>query len=653
MPARTFHCHNATSSSPPAAPPARALELVKKEVHRALLAFSSRPIKGASTPRLPSDLLRPFDVTKDGRVSYQDFKAGLRGLGVLELTDLEAEALARDVDGDGTALVERRKFEFAAIEDWGRLDQGNGRQQALSPTRRKGDRGELQEHILVAEVRGTDDEASFDVGTDHDASHATSPPEVVLSNGVLLHGDRNDRSTEGSMADLDQLPLQPPPPPPPPPVTRQAQTLRLQHPTGDGRLFSPTVSFEDWRKIVCGRRNSDSSLHSSGGSARGQAGAGRRHNRETTTSNDEPSTTRQRQRQGQLAQPHSLQTLRFLLERDDFGSTAGRVEWQPTAATTMTQAEQQQQQRGEGYRRPRSQVQLQHQQQQQQQHERGPRDGDRGGDGEITGETAGRDRGRGLQRGNQRSASRGRPSSAPAGIRVRGSARLVGRKGERLSLMRDDSTRGCCVTDAAGAHPARAESILRLRSRGNLVGLRRALSKADPSASGVLSQRELERVIVRRFGAGLGEDEARGLSERYRRDLCGRSMVDYNRLVDTLEEAVEAGVASVAAEASTAVGSSARSNQARSEERCHFANAHCGQREIRGSKVGSSAVDARRRRERAVLVVDVPAEESQLVRRARSKTLALLDRHGSRSVDRVFQLVDPGGSDFCVCVPYA
>ncbi|CAM9484556.1 unnamed protein product, partial [Sphacelaria rigidula] len=80
---------------------------------------------------VPSDLLRPFDATKDGRVSYSDFEAGLRGLGVLDLTHQEAELLARDVDDSGTGLVQRSKFEAAAMKDWGR---------DTSSTRRRCDR---------------------------------------------------------------------------------------------------------------------------------------------------------------------------------------------------------------------------------------------------------------------------------------------------------------------------------------------------------------------------------------------------------------------------------------------------------------------------------------------------------------------------------
>ena len=196
---------------------------------------------------------------------------------------------------------------------------------------------------------------------------------------------------------------------------------------------------------------------------------------------------------------------------------------------------------------------------------------------------------------------------------------------------------GLC--ERAHKHAGRAESILRVRSRGDLVGLRRALSKADPSASGVISQREMERVILRRFGSGFSDDEARGLAARYGKEISGRVMVDYGRLFDSLE-AKEAGLCGEAA--------------LRREKPMHKKREkHAGSstpREILPAPAGSRSTNRRTGCERIVhegdgdgSVREPPPEESQLARRARAKTLALLDLHGTRNVDHVFGLIDTGG----------
>ncbi|CAM9572781.1 unnamed protein product, partial [Choristocarpus tenellus] len=103
-------------TSPSLPPPPRALELVKEEVCRALRHFSSHPLKGCPSPPLPSDLLHQFDIARDGKVTYGDFKAGLKGLG-LGLTMTEEDQLAGDFDEGGIGLVDREKFEHMASLD--------------------------------------------------------------------------------------------------------------------------------------------------------------------------------------------------------------------------------------------------------------------------------------------------------------------------------------------------------------------------------------------------------------------------------------------------------------------------------------------------------------------------------------------------------
>lgn len=572
--------------SPPA-PPARALELVKQEVHRALQAFSAQPLKGESRPPLPADLLRPFDVTKDGMVTYPEFKAGLRGLG-LGLTDDEANSLAREVDGRGTGLVERQRFEIAAMEDWStRTDEASSTKrcqrddEAFSQGKESVRGGvhkpdEHEEQVDEVSVRVHAQRISRS-GADTD-NRCT----MFHGNAVSYCTDHNDGSNEPSR-DAGKEPSRkdvvtdlPPPdmPRPPPPLAKQQQ-LNTRLNTSD-QVRSPTFSFDDWRRITGGRDNCSDTAASRIGmhAARAQL------------------VDRQSSNRPQQCQP--LHTLRCLLERGLFDST-DRVRRRRLTARRDQERRLQ------------------------------PHDDEKCLEGrrdDDDGQNQKRDRGRSRSCVDRRSV---RPTSAPVGARDgeyhQGKAMVRGN--DRTSTMRPDQETRLADAD-------HAENILRARSRGDLVGLRRALSRADPSASGVVSQRELERVILRRFGAGLGHDEARELGARYRRDLSGRSMVDYSRLVDALE-VDDAGISGAV------VGQQLLQSKGKKKQRIRLQRETAGQ--ALGRENGDRLMKAGKCRKS---IGDAPAEESQLVRRARSKTIALLDTHGSRRVDKVFQLVDPG-----------
>lgn len=555
-------------------------------------------------------MLRPCDIARDGKVTYPEFKAGLRGLG-LGLTADEAEALARHVDGGGTGLVDRDKFEVAAIEDWGReatvgvsspaaiqsqngsisrcernpsgvTQDGQGRQKkrhdAADGAVRGGERFDGR-HGIPRPMASTEDirTAPRRDGRDCASSgknHGRGRRVVSAS-----HGDE-----ENSRLDDNRLLL-------------PASTVQKVHGSRSnvgGKLHNPTVSFDRWKQMTTGR-GSDAgatlSVASSSGdqSVRPQVDHSRR---------DKAARNR-----GRVSRKHlrSLDTLRSLLQGNGFDD--------------------------EGTRIPRPHPDGEHnvQYQPHQQH---------GADEHVSLRTANSNTDSGISSGSGRKggASRGRGSSR-AGRRIAisystpadGTARR-GRQGEASSFELE--------RERAGA--IRAENILTIRSRGDLVGLRRALSRADPSASGVLSRREVERVVLRRFGAGLGDDDAKELAARYRQDFSGRTMVDYGRLLDNLE-AREAGLqrrvvglegprqqnttkpSRIASRTRTPAAAGVRSQ-----------NTH-KRRTIRFHK-GTSGVQ----------VSGPPEEESQLVRRARAKTIALLDRHGTQSVDCVFGLIDPG-----------
>lgn len=178
---------------------------------------------------------------------------------------------------------------------------------------------------------------------------------------------------------------------------------------------------------------------------------------------------------------------------------------------------------------------------------------------------------------------------------------------------------------------AGAEREVYLRSRGDLVGLRRTLSRADPSASGVLSKREFERAIVRRFGADVSRKQLWDLAAHYSREFNGRSVIDFHRLVDTLEARQACPATKIPRE-----GDSCSKGHAR--ERAQGSSGAPGDGWLGGAAIGATGCKLTRDH----VLGGVPPEEGQLVRRARSKTLALIETHGSRSMENVFRRVDPG-----------
>ena len=71
--------------------------------------------RGINNPRLkdgPADiveLFKPFDTNQDGRLSYPDFKKGLKGLN-LGLTSEECETFAQWVDQDGDCVIDTNEL---------------------------------------------------------------------------------------------------------------------------------------------------------------------------------------------------------------------------------------------------------------------------------------------------------------------------------------------------------------------------------------------------------------------------------------------------------------------------------------------------------------------------------------------------------------
>lgn len=658
--------HNYGTSHP--APPPRALELVKEEVHRALQAFSTRPIKGEPQPPLPSDLLKPFDVSKDGKVTYPEFKAGLRGLG-LGLTAGEAEELARDVDGEGTGLVDRQRFETVAIEDWGRkrrsptvataaqqwrgdnelsLDETTGESKYGGASRCVAQR-EQQRAGEVADGGGM-------LVTDHTAVRGgrnivTSPRSMPVEetrhvtprcNGDM-YADHIPLETHDDTYELKEAP--PPGESPLPHTSPLGTTSKLQGPStktnSSGQPRSgPTVSFDCWRRMADSREGIvDGAAASIGNIARGRGA------RVTTCSNTHERRANGRRYPHQKRQKHALATLRSLLERDGFDSGNHVNQTHHRSSTTIHSGRADTRCSG-----------LDHVQ------DRGGKShreaADSSGSGGIVageGRRRGMDRGRGLRRAEQRVA---RPYSAPAGSRRYGEGRREREDATARGRKSDDVLASQQDAESARRNAARAESILRLRSRGDLVGLRRSLSRADPSASGVVSRREMDRVILRRFGTGLGDDETKELAARYHKDFNGRAMVDYGRLVDTLE-AMEAGIFGRAVRA---VGDPSERCPRQAEHKRRQSGSSRAQAAPPGNIAPVRGRTNRQRYGKGYECADdggggggdsaarVPAEEGQLMRRARSKTLALLDQHGTRRVDCIFELVDPGQCVSCATV---
>lgn len=642
---------------------------MKEEVHRALEAFSTRPLKGESSPPLASDLLRPFDSSKDGRVNYRDFQAGILGLGI-GLTADEAGALAQAVDGNNTGLVDSGRFEAAAIQDWGR---GGGKHHATSSPARL---------TPESEACGTVDAVS----TSHACENrqgAFCHPEGQQRQESCQLGANDTTCTRvkdtGTVYGKERVSPPPPPLPTPPPTPSERPKLGLQTSRSElaattSRVRSPpAVSFDHWQRhrmmTNTGTGNEENETKAATApasiartnSSRSNGSSGGR--RETPRNDGNHGNTRKSPSQKHL---NSLNTLRSLLQEDGIfddmdGNNNGDRRESPTHTKSVDRERRD--------RQPREHEQQQHRQRFRE-GEAGSgagrsRGGSRGGgaDGEQRG-TAKQHRAR-KEDGQAASFS----SFAPRGAGVGPKNRRRQPGGGGPSSGRTVSAAEARDLERGRAIAARAENILHMRSRGDLVGLRRAMSKADPSASGVVSQREMERVILRRFGTGLSNDEASELAARYRKEFNGRSMVDYGRLFDSLE-VKEAGIFGRALATSSSASTPSSSGKGRERGRCgrerqqheRLSSRHGGDRRARSGnpRRGSSFVPAaagernrysqRRYCRRGVPECDcdgvvpgnVPVEESQLVRRARAKTLALLDRHGTRSVDCVFGLIDPG-----------
>ena len=654
---------NVHSVSPPAPPP-RALELVKEEVHRALEAFSSRPLKGESSPPLPSDLLKPFDSSNDGRVNYRDFQAGVLGLGIGLTTD-EAGALAQAVDRENSGLVDRGRFEADASQEWG---CGGGKYHTASAPATT---------TLVSESCGNVDAVS--------PSDACQIRQGAMGNPEgeqrqeSCQREANDTSCtrvdDTGNADGEERVSAPPPPPPPPlPPPPQSPSTRPKlgaqasssEPASSRVRSPPTVSFEHWQRhrmmanMGTGSEDNDAKAAATTASiARvnsSRSNGSTSDRRETPRNDGKNRNTRQ-----SLSQKHlnSLNTLRSLLQEDgifdDFDGSDNRDHRQPRAHTKS----------GNRERRDRRFHELeQHRQRFREEEAHFGTVRSRGGGGRADG---GR---RDTARHHRVHGEESQPMSSYF-VPRRGGARSNHRRtqsgGGGTGAGKGVSAAEAQDLERGRAAAARAENILSLRSRGDLVGLRRAMSKADPSASGVVSQREMERVVLRRFGTGLSNDEASELAARYRKEFNGRSMVDYGRLFDSLE-VKEAGLFGRAVASSTSAPSYSGRVRERGvdgrepQQQQRSSSRHSGDRRARSGdpKRGSYLVPAaagernrysqRRYCRRGVPECDVavpgdaPAEESQLVRRARAKTLDLLDRHGTRSVDCVFGLIDQGVS---------
>ncbi|CAB1109743.1 unnamed protein product [Ectocarpus sp. CCAP 1310/34] len=642
-------------SAPPPVPPPRALELVKEEVHRALKAFSTKPVKGEPKAPLPSDLLRPFDVSKDGRVTYREFRTGILGLGI-GLTAHEAEALAQVVDREGTGLVDRGPFEAAATRDWGSSGRDGGWQGR--PTSAPGS------------VPGAVAEPQIGGGALHSPGEHTSHPQV--DDGSIV------RDGEKGYAGGEVLPPPPTPSEAPEPLR---QWSRLETTGRPSRNRGPsTLSFDCWQQNANRRNESNNaadavvaktpaSTGSSIGRSDGNVNGHHKHSRDTSTSaspaaagpkrGNSDYNTHNNNLQPSQKYLQSLQTLRSLLQRD---GVFDEVKSTPIADET-NKSNERSLSFGTEIRGRRRERRLQ----EQSQHQAGSRlSGGGGGDGKQRVDLS-RVEHRRSREEDCRADSPPPPNGAGAngGGRQQQQMRAGGAASTGKTNVVVSDTEAPDHLARAQAVAARAEKILQLRSRGDLVGLRRAVSKADPSASGVISRREMERVILRRFGTGLEDDEARHLAACYRKDFNGRSMVDYGRLFDNME-VQEGGVYGRGVTPSP--GPSKSSGRGCWEDQQHSSSRDGGGGTRARSASVSAAGEGRRRGSRPMRAAaggrtrhsqrrywrrgvpdaaddnfvrgGAPAEASQLVRRARAKTLALLDRHGTRSVDCVFGLVD-------------
>ncbi|CAM9319621.1 unnamed protein product, partial [Discosporangium mesarthrocarpum] len=544
-------------SAPP--PPPRALELVKDEIQRALHQFSSTPLKGYADPPSVSDLLRPFDIARDGKVTYSDFKVGLRGLG-LGLTESEAQELARFVDKEETGLVDRQLFE-------GMLQ--------VQPQQK-----ELKWSPELGQDQGHDNSSAQGGGSGTTQRHGVkeqpnlqNPPRG--GQGQALASSPIDHTEQMASAHLCKRScLQPPPhmQPRPPPL----------HSTHFSRS---TVSFKDWQQMSATGTNPATPRSAPESRSGGKPGL------------------------KEAASPVSQQTrasLRTLLERKvDQGSR------KPTINQSYQRGK-----RDKGIDTPADDGQCPT-----------ARDGTRTRSCNLRPDDGMRGRAQ-ARRGRDKERT-ARPHSVPASGRASGRSREQGSGPGGRSKGEEEGGRveGVRLNWQQEEDANRAESILYHKSKGNVMGLRRALAGFDPSGSGVVTPGELS-VAVLRFGAGLDKAESHALAARYKRSL-GRAGgvgelggVDYGHLADTLE-ARAAGFldgskqkGEISAEGSQRFGSSERPARSAGVP---------GGGWTRGSGGGEGG----------------GLERSQLARRACSKALALLDQHGTRNVDSVFRLVHP------------
>lgn len=588
------------NASPPAPPPRRVLELVKEEVHRALQAFSTRPIKGFADPPLPSDLLRPFDVCNDARVTYPEFQAGLRGLGI-GLTTRQTESLAREVDTDDTGLVDRKTFEKAAIDEWGR-DPGvvakfpsppsryqRGRSvkgQLVSKNgtpRNTGQRVERRSghNVKQKDFHDTDrtvrwDKAGFPDRPRFVMSSSAAPPVVMEEHGSFICSNRNSHSRvvndhgdggggimfpgKGSLVEGSQVKRE---------IHGKDAISTSKARRGTSR--NTTMSFNQWQRGAVTDRTEASVTKDAYCRAL-----------RSPTANDTVKIANGNKRSFQEGL-QSLSTLRSLLLRRCLGDETNDhpLRQKETDGCHDPGHHPLQPQCNQDY------------------------------DERVTSRVADeirKDRGRRHFRQHYV-----RSSSAPAH-----SGALQGRgRSDELS------GRYSYNEDALKPDVARAEKTLRLRSRDDLVGLRRAFSRADPSRSGVISSLEMERSILRRFEAGLGSKEARALASKHHRKFGIRSMVNYDHLVNDLEAV---GVSE------EFIGRAATGRELPNRSKVKYSP----------EATMASHRTHERGRHRHVAHSDPPVEESQLVRRSRAKALALLNRHGTASINRVFGHLDPG-----------
>lgn len=551
--------------------------------------------------------------------------------------------LARDVDGEGTGLVDRGRFEAAATQEWGR-GGGDGCERPISAP---------ASLVAISEAAGCDVDVVPLPGECGDNQGAFYPPkrenqEVESRRRVIdiISGSRD--AENGYYADgEEQLPPSPPPPPGrsnlvlksrSEPITSNS-TTRSPHMVPSGRWqrqWPPTAaaggSGGDGNGVEAAATTASIARSNS---SRSTGSRNARHERSPNCNNS--NSIKRPLSQQNL---HSLNTLRSLLRQDGVFQDDC-----PAAMADLTN--------NDSHHRQSS----------------------------FDSENRGSEhRGRRLHEQEQ-NYHRPRFRQETTGFKTRAGVGGGGGGGAGRARLRDNtpSTAATEAQDLAterAAAAARAENILWLRSRGDLVGLRRVMSKADPSASGVVSQREMERVVLRRFGTGLAADEARELATRHRKEYNGRSMVDYNRLCDTLE-AKEAGIfggpAGAALSSSTSSLSYAgrgrgrvrRGEEQQQQERLLSSSSRQDGRDkgmgaatsgsIKHAAGGRTRYNQKRYSRRGVPDLgfavggsggeNIRVEESQLVRRARAKTLALLERFGTLSVDCVFGQVDPG-----VCV---